>query len=497
MFKGFFKVKKNVETTEVDDEGVNGREQDGTDVDAFRYYNSRDVSSGSNKKKRVLSQTTLLDGHIHKWRGVSTIPEVQEVLEDTVNTILSTENLKSNILDIDFDEASDKTLNKAGREKISDSYYRILNMINFEDEGYNIVWDFIVDGRLQAEMIYKEDKVTEGIQKIKLMSPFNLVKSEDEDGTLTYTYTDSIQRRHSMYGRSVHVYKDEQFVQVESSDIDPNTGLRVSILNNAIKASNNLTNIEDSMVLVRFMKGIKMRIWNVNVGRLSATKSKAFLKEVEGVVNQDLKYNNKTGEFESKKKMGSLFQDFIFPVRNSNDITQVDTVDGDTALLEGDDHQLFLKKLYKSLHQPVSRLSDTPTIEYDSMDIIKDEETFIRYTSRLRIKIKQFLLEMVKRDCIARGELTQETWEEIYPLIRLRWSEASNIILRVKMEIWQKKAETLSDLKDSGIAGNVLSYDYIYKNILDLTETEIKEQQEAIKLEKKSNPALYKKEEDD
>ena len=461
LAKSFFTSSKEVKSTE--DDLTSYYDVTTRDLSVGGYFgHSGRVSmiSQTNAKKNQsnMDTTNILAQMIPRWQKVAQLPEVRDVIEDTVNTMLDGGSADYYSVPLEFKDKCE--LGKEQKQMVLDSYHKILELLNFDDDAYSICQAYIIDGRLQGEAIYEENAIKKGVIKIIRTKPIGLRRVWDDSGVMHYTYLPYDMRGlESPEG----YYKTEQFVSVESPIRDIDTNIPISYLNAAIKPSNNLTNIEDSMILVRFMKGVKLRIWNVNVGKLSQAKSKLFLQEVEKTVNQDLQYDSTTGEFKSTKKMSSIFQDYIFPNRNTNDITQVDTVDGDTALLEDSDHQMFLKKLYKALHQPVSRLSDTPTIEYDSMDLLKDEQTFQKFVNRLRAKIREFIFEFMKRDLIAKGKFDNDTWDEVSKTFFIKWGDSSNIIKRVEMELWSKRAETLADLEDSKIAGNLLSYQYISK----------------------------------
>ncbi len=128
------------------------------------------------------------------------------------------------------------------------------------------------------------------------------------------------------------------------------------ILHKAIKPVNQLSMIEDSLVIYRISRAPERRIFYIDVGNLPKIKAEQYLKDVMNRYRNKLVYDASTGEIRDDRNHMSMLEDFWLPRREGGRGTEITTLPGGSNLGEIDDIEYFQKKLYRSLNVPISRM---------------------------------------------------------------------------------------------------------------------------------------------
>jgi len=186
----------------------------------------------------------------------------------------------------------------------------------------------------------------------------------------------------------------------------------LSYLHKALKAVNQLRMIEDSLVIYRMSRAPERRIFYIDVGNLPKVKAEQYLREVMSRYRNKLVYDASTGEIRDDKKFMSMLEDFWLPRREGGRGTEITTLPGAQNLGELKDVEYFLKKLYKSLNLPPSRVGEEKGFSLGrSNEILRDELKFIKFVGRLRKQFSHLFNDMLKTQLILKGVITVDDWE--------------------------------------------------------------------------------------
>ena len=79
----------------------------------------------------------------------------------------------------------------------------------------------------------------------------------------------------------------------------------------AIKPTNQLRMIEDSVVIYRISRAPERRIFYIDVGNLPKPKAEAYLKDVMTRYRNKLVYDATTGEVKDDRNQMSMLEDFL------------------------------------------------------------------------------------------------------------------------------------------------------------------------------------------
>ena len=468
------------------------------DIDIRLGTSSYDMPYASNKR-RVFNRTEELrkgyntDIYIKQYRRMAYIPEVSSAIDEIQNEALGISLEGSRVPTLTFAVDNGKvTTAEAIQTKVIDAWNHIMKLTKFQQKGKDIFRQWYVDGKLVAELIYDEKAMNKGVQQILILSPlgFRQIIDMDDKKTPKITYKYESNGRKSVYGTR-ETFTDEQIVMtVSGMKFD---GVDVGYLFPAIKVSNNLVMIEDSLLIYRVLRAIETRVWNVNVGKMPKSKAETYLNTVINEIKNDIAYDSITGEFKGYNDIKSLINDFVFPSRGSTETTSVSTIGGNTNFIESiEDLKVFLKKLYLSLKIPTTRLDDTNTLDFSSDDILRSEEKFLKTVNDIQLNFSQFLIEILRRHLIASKVCDENEWAEIESELKVVYQSfgTNQIIEKARMNALLKKAETMKELVDSKIVGTVLSYEYVIKNVWNMTKEEFEAEKKLIQAEK-NDPWFY------
>jgi len=491
LVKPFLKQEKKIETT-AQTSTDNVELQLGSYDTELPNAKSKFYQRGKSKKESLQEKS---DNLISQYRTISSAPEVSSAIDEIVNEVLDITDKGVSAPSITFKDNTN--ISDSVQKVISENFNELLNTINFEKFGDETFKKWYIDGKLISEVVYDKKNIKSGIQKVLLLSPIGFRKRKDEKtGKIYYMYDTNTQ--HYTNNKNKDYYDLEQIVVTRSGLT--HDGMDIGYLYYAIKTANNMNMIEDSFVIYRVLRAIETRIWNVNIGKMPKSKAENYLNTVINQIKNDLSYNSSTGEFDGHTDMKSLINDYVFPSRNGNESTSVDTIGGSTSFIDStDDHDMFLKKLYIALKIPVSRLdTDGSTLDFAADDILRGEMKFNKFTNKLRRTFGQWLLELLRLNLIAQGKLKQSEWDEFQNDIMLYWNNSNTIIHNGKMDVMVKQSEVLSDLKQNEIIGKVISYETALMKTFSMTPEMFEEERKKIEKEKKDKKysELYQVEED-
>ena len=275
----------------------------------------------------------------------------------------------------------------------------------------------------------------------------------------------------------------ESICYYHSGLFDPLSNRAISYLHKAIKPLNQLRMIEDAVVIYRISRAPERRIFYVDVGSLPKNKAEAYVRDLMNRYRTKLTYDASTGEIRDQKKFMSMLEDYWLPRREGGKGTEIQTLDGGQNLGEMEDVEYFLKKLYKALNVPQSRLEAENGFNMGrSSEITRDELKFYKYIERLRSKFNSIFIHLLKTQCILKGMMKEEDWFKIEQDIRFEYVTDSYFTELKEYEILKERLDTLDTVQQH--IGDYYSREWVRKNILQQTDKEIKKQDKVIQKER-------------
>ena len=417
---------------------------------------------------------------IRQYRGVAMHPEVDAAIEDIVNEAVTIEDKGLAVkLVLDDVEASDKI-----KKEIQDEFGVVLNMLKFNDLGHDIFRRFYVDGRIYHHLVVNDSNLKAGIQEIRPIDSTKIRKVKEvktKKDPLTGAKIIEKVDEHFIYqdkpGKQVSGIKltPDSVSYVTSGLLDESRKKVVSYLHKALKPINQLRMMEDSLVIYRLARAPERRIFYIDVGNMPRGKSEEYMKNIMTKYRNKLVYDANTGKLKDDRKHMSMLEDFWLPRREGGRGTEISTLPGGENLGQIDDIVYFQKRLYRSLNVPSSRLEQDQAsgLLGRSTEINRDELKFQKFIDRLRRRFSSLFLEILRKQLILKGTITNEDWEAWRNELVVDFVSDNHFAELRNAELVRERLQTL-DMTQQYV-GEFYSKEWVFKNVLNLSQDEMEE----------------------
>lgn len=422
---------------------------------------------------------------IRRYREVATYSDCDNAIEDIVSESIvydeEDQTVTINLQDVDVSDAIKK--------KIRTEFDIVTKLLKFQECGHEIFRTWYVDGRIYYHILLDENNLKQGIVELRYIDPRkirkikNVIKSRTPQGVEVvketqeyYLYNDKGITEQTTQGVKLSL---DSVVYVPSGFLDANTGMMMSYLHKAIKPTNQLKMIEDSLVIYRISRAPERRIFYVDVGNLPKIKAEQYVNDIMNKFRNKIVYDATTGEVRDDRRHLSMMEDFWMPRREGGKGTEITTLPGGQNLGEIQDIEYFQQKLYRSLNVPIGRLSEQQGFSIGrAQEISRDEVKFNKFIVRLRQKFSHVFTDALRVQLIAKNIIRPEEWDLIKQDIRYNYIIDNHYAELKDNEVLMGRLNSLQMIEP--YLGKYYSMDWVKKNVLMQTEDEISEMQEQI-----------------
>jgi Bacteriophage T4-like portal protein (Gp20) len=424
---------------------------------------------------------------ISRYREMAMQPEIESALDDIVNeSIVQDDDGKSIQIVLDDLQVNDKI-----KDAIKKEFNSILRLLNYKQLAQDIFRRFYVDGRLYYHIIVDRENPIQGIKELRYIDPRKLKKvrelkkkKDERTGVDTmnvvneyYIYNDKVSAGQSSGFGPIGVrITTDSVVSVTSGLMDSRRAIVLSYLHKAIKPLNQLRMIEDATVIYRISRAPERRIFYIDVGNLPKLKAEQYLRDIMVKYKNKLVYDANTGEVRDDRKHMSMMEDFWLPRREGGKGTEITTLPGGQNLGELEDVKYFEKKLYKALNVPMSRLETNQGFSLGrSSEITRDELKFSKFVDKMRNKFSDLFDQSLRVQCVLKGICTDDEWKEFRSHIYYDFIKDNNFSELKEAELIRERLSLLGNIDP--FIGRYFSQLWIQRNVLRLTDDEIKKMQ--------------------
>jgi hypothetical protein len=211
----------------------------------------------------------------------------------------------------------------------------------------------------------------------------------------------------------------------------------------ARKTYKQLTLMEDAMLIHRIMRAPEKRIYKIDIGNIPPNEVDAYMQRVIQQMKKTPYIDQKTGQYNLRFNMANMMEDVYLPVRGGNTGTEIDTMSG----------------------MEFGGIDDVEYLKHRMFAALKIPKAFLGYEEGVEGK----------------ATYSQGFTEEDLVDFDLSLTNSSTIHEQEKIELWQSKLDLIESIK----TGRVVSEEWAYKNILNMTEEEMNEQQRGVVQDRK------------
>ena len=423
---------------------------------------------------------------IGRYRSMALYPEVDLAIDD-ITTEAIVHGQDRTIVSINLDKVN---MPVSIKNRMKDEFEGILKLLKFNQKSYEIFRRWYIDSKIYYHVITDNNAKNKGIIELRAINPIKIKKirniqkkQQNVNGTQVaivnkveefYLYTNLDKQSSFQTAQSGLKIAPDSICYVHSGIIDSGTKRVVGYLQKAIRPLNMLRQTEDATVIYRISRAPERRIFYIDVGNLPKQKAEQYLKDIMNRYQNKLVYDASTGEIKDDRKHMNMLEDYWLPRREGGRGTEIQTLDGGQNLGEMEDVDYFLKKVYRALHVPTSRMDAENGFNMGrSSEISRDELNFFKFIDRLRGRFSELFIQLLRTQCILKGIMTMDEWNTIVQDIHFDFQKDSYFTELKEAEIMRDRLEMLQSVEP--YLGRFYSDDWVKKNILKQSEKEIEE----------------------
>jgi hypothetical protein len=252
----------------------------------------------------------------------------------------------------------------------------------------------------------------------------------------------------------------------------------VSMLHKARRTWRMWSMMEDAMLIWRLDKAVERRVFKIYVGDIDSQDVPAYVQDIANNFKRTSIIDPATGQVDLRKNFLDVSSDYFIPVRREDAPTPIDTLAAANSQVQMEDIEYMQNKMFAAMRVPKTFLNFQEAQGKGQNLSIMD----IRF-SRMVNRIQQFLLM----------ELNKIAMIHLY--IMGLDDEIGNFSLSLNNPSSQIEAQELNDLNnrlgamqtaltDPGIGIPMMSLHRALKEIMKMSDSEIKDMLNEIRIEK-------------
>ena len=235
-----------------------------------------------------------------------------------------------------------------------------------------------------------------------------------------------------------------------------------SMIEGSRKVWKQLTLMEDAMMIHRIMRAPEKRIFKVDIGNIPPAEVDTYMQRVINKSKKTPYVDQKTGQYDLKYNMNNMMEDFYLPVRGGNTGTEIDTLGG-MEWTGIDDVNYLKERMFAALKIPKAFIGYEEGVE-GKATLAAQDVRFARTIERIQRIVVSELTKIAIVHLYSQGYTNEDLGDFSLELIN-----PSNIHQQEQIELWNSKITLARDIKEN----QMLSEDWVYKNIFDLSEDEM------------------------
>ena len=390
---------------------------------------------------------------------------------------MDSDSIISSALDIYADESTMKN-----------EYGKVLNIetdnANIHDILHNLFYDVInIEFNLWPWVrnmckygdffLYLDIDEKFGITNVVPMSPYDISRVEGEDPDnphlIKFRMNPVDNVRHTTYGPlddDFEAFQIAHFRLISDANFLP---YGRSTLEAARKVWKQLTLMEDAMLIHRIMRAPEKRVFKLDIGNIPPAEVDNYMQQVINKMKKAPVIDEKTGDYNLRYNIQNLTEDFFLPVRGGDSGTSIDSLSG-LSYDAVDDIEYLKNRLLASLRVPKAFLGYEEGLG-SKATLAAEDVRFARTIERIQRIVVSELTKIAVVHLYSQGFRDQELVN-----FDLGLTNPSTIYEQEKIELWNNK----TSLAESMVRDGLVSSEWIYKNIFNFTDDQIKENDEQI-----------------
>jgi hypothetical protein len=440
---------------------------------------------------------------ITRYRELALLPEVDSAIDDIVNEAIVQDGEKAPV-SIDLSNCDFEFMNDSLKKAISHEFDKILSLLNWRENAYEIFKRWYIDGRLFYHII-PHDVKKQGIMELRYIDPRQIrkVREIQREKHNNVEIVKVVAEYYVFNSRGINFMspmaygptnvpmafdgvriEEDAVVYAHSGITDKYSSTILSNLHKAIKAINQLKMMEDALVIYRIVRAPERKMFYVDCGNLPKHKADERMRTFVQNFRNKIVYNVETGEIKDDRRFLAMVQDYFIPRWNGTNTTEIESLPGGENLGEIRDVLYFQENVYKALNVPVSRIEKSNGFQLGrSTEITRDEIKFSRFVQRLQRRFAMLFNELLKIQLLLKGLIKIDDWELLREKIEYKFEKDNYFSELKESEIWKNRLELLG--QGNNFVDKYISVRWLREVVLKQNEDEQKKIDLELKEEKK------------
>jgi hypothetical protein len=223
--------------------------------------------------------------------------------------------------------------------------------------------------------------------------------------------------------------------------------------------------MEDAMLIHRIMRAPDKRVFKIDIGNIPPNEVDNYMQKIINKMKKVPFVDKNSGDYNLKYNIQNLTEDFFLPVRGGDSGTQIDSLGGlqYTAI---EDIDYLKNKLFAALKIPKAYLGYDENVN-GKATLAAEDVRFARTIERIQRTLVSELTKLALVHLASQGIENADMVDFELSLVN-----PSTIYEQEKVNLWSEKVRLVSDIQ----ALNMISKDWAYENIFNMSKDEIDQQ---------------------
>jgi hypothetical protein len=472
------------------------------------YGSGHPLNLNGDANLRIALNAGTKQARISNYRMISNYNEVGEAVDEIADAHMTSHSdgtfVKLAFRDIELSDIAAKEL-----QNQANHYF---GLFDFPDNIYEYARKLTVEGELAFENIVDKKDISKGIIDIRYLATETYefafdTKAKRKTGLAVMASNpesdadiQSINRNsgtayggspvrtenlncHAQISAGKIVYLPFEQVTYINSGIYDRTGLIVfPALERARRAYNQLQLIEDAVLIYRWVRSPVRNVFTVDCGKMPPNKAKEYVRELSKSFTSKRTYDPASGSIVGTYDPFTIMENVWIPKGSDGKGVDIGQIGGTASWGQLDDLDYFLRKLYRALKVPASRMlnagegsAGTKTIQL-SEEITYEEYRFAKYIVRSLSCFARGLKDGLITHLKLTGAWESNKLKEHNILIDI--APPAEIEIYRRMKLLEQKLDLYGKWKGSGLSQKLGK-----ERILGFSQTEISDDISAWKAE--------------
>jgi hypothetical protein len=359
-------------------------------------------------------------GRMRDYRSMAAFSEIADALDEICDETINPDE-DDNIIKLKFKNAE---LDSDKKDDVVKEWEKYIEHYDLHNNGWQYFRQFLTEGELYFEQIIHEDYTHEGVLGV-INIPSDLIDP-------VYGNIQNMLVKGFLYQKPIFdkndprkvekyepiPYEENQVVYINNSSYNDTKEFIIPFIENARRAYRQLSMMEDAIVIHRMVHAPLRFVFNVDVGRLNVPQAESYLRKLQAQYWSTKTFDADQGDIVKKYSPQSTLDSYWFAKRQGTEATTVQEIGGQSGGDQMEGLYFFIKKLYRSLKTPTSRLDPDDSFR-DGTDILREELKFARMIMRQQQKFasglkRGFITHLKLRGMFNEYDLTEQNLNVIF-----------------------------------------------------------------------------------